>query len=53
MAERKAHSNDAGQTDLLQLMINAHNLDITDEQKAEATELGATYEKDSKEKGKQ
>nr|AFP66953.1 cytochrome P450 [Perinereis nuntia] len=51
IAQRKANTNKGGNTDLIQLMVNAHNIDITDEQKAEATEYGATYEKDTKEKG--
>ena len=38
-----------GNTDLLQLMLNAENLDITEEQKKENEEFGATYEKGSKE----
>ena len=44
-------SNSQGGTDLLQLMLNAHNLEITEEQKKENEEIGATYEKSNKGKG--
>ena len=43
---------DSKKTDLLQLMINAHNLDLGEEQKAEAKEFGVSYENHPKEKGK-
>ena len=42
-------STSGGSTDLLQLMLNAENLEITEEQKKENEEFGATYEKGTKE----